>query len=170
MMGVKVIFSDLGIESLTKKFAAIDGMKVTPGFQGPSARDKGDSDVSVATRAQLNEFGTEKIPQRSFMRSTMFEKRADIVKSFGIEFHSLFGLGGFSTPITALAGVGEKIAQMMTRKIDTSYSWAKQNAGSTIRRKGFNYPLHDTDQMANSVTYAVRSPEGNIQRLGGPRG
>lgn len=164
-MGVTITYKDTGLRELRERLKALTKLSLTLGFQGESGRQKYATGVNVATVAMFQEFGTFRIPQRSFLRSTMFEQRERVeeimARAATLVVH---GLG----PVAALSDAGGLIAGLIKRKIDTSMGWAKRNQPSTIAAKGFNFPLHETELMAKSVTWAVRKGR-SIVTMGGPK-
>lgn len=164
-MSVSISFHDQGLRELRKRLKAISRLHLTLGFQGPSGRQRYPTGVNVATVAAFQEFGTFRIPQRSFLRATMFEQRdkVEAIMARAVRL-TTFGLG----PVAALSDAGGQIAALIKRKIETSRAWAKRNQPSTVARKGFDYPLHETDLMAESVTWAVRKGR-SIVAMGGPQ-
>ena len=76
-----VVDIDLGFKDIVKSIANQQGKTVLIGFQETAKtryQTKGDrtqkAGESVAGYAAKNEFGTDKIPQRSFLRSTMIKE------------------------------------------------------------------------------------------------
>lgn len=143
-----------GLDLLKKQLAKLKGLRLTLGFQGEKAATLYENGANVATVAFWQEFGTINIPARGFLRSTMLEKRDAIARVQAVELAPVFTQG--RDPVKALAAIGSKVAAMVKRKIDTSRQWATPNAPSTVAKKGDDYPLHESDLMSESVTYAVR--------------
>jgi len=147
-------------------------LTLTIGFQGKDGRQKYPTGINVATVALYNEFGTDGhgggrganlgIPARSFLRGTLFERRHDIETEMATSLGAI--VNGRTTPIAGLSDVGQKVARMVTEKIRGSRGWAKGNAASTIKNKGFDWPLHETLKLRDSVSWAVRkgSAKGSI--------
>jgi hypothetical protein len=117
-----------------------------------------DSEVTVAQIATWNEFGTETeeglvhVPERSFMRSTIREKKKDIIalqKRLLVQIR----MGKFTVD-QALGILGEFAADKIRRKIvDLKIP---PNAAQTIAKKGSSNPLIGiTTQLKNSITYEV---------------
>lgn len=121
------------------------------GFPEEKSESKTGTNLTVAQVATFHEFGTEHIPERSFIRSTVAENRADI-NSF-IENLKPSILNGAS--LKALSILGEYVQNLIKKKIQTGGDWAPLKA-STIRAKGSSKPLIDTGQMLNSIRYVVK--------------
>ena len=154
--------------------AELSQLSLTVGVQG----DKGAAihpmaDVSVATVAALQEYGSIDSPARPFMRRTLNEQRGAIgdlyVRTLRAGVRKAVESG--ADPADDLAKVGAAVVKMVRDKIDDSPSWAAPNADSTIAKKGHAHPLiggrADPERfepggtMRNSITWAVRK-QGQI--------
>lgn len=136
-----------GIEALVKRVK-------TPGTVDVGIIDAGQHASGDATVAQIgmwNEFGTERIPERSFFRSTVQEEEKHIVSLQRKLLKSISD--GKITTDKALALLGEFLSDKIRRKIVALNE--PPNAPSTIKAKGSSNPLVDTGQLKNSVTYEV---------------
>lgn len=109
--------------------------------------------LSVAEYAAKNEFGTDKIPQRSFMR-TAFDENLNQIE---IVIQEQFGavIDGFQSVENAYGNVGQEVVGLIKTKIRTITF--PPNSPTTIAMKGSSKPLIDFGQMLASVTYAVRT-------------
>ena len=136
-----------GIEAIIKR------VKI-PGTVDVGVIDAGkhnESELTVASIAYIHEFGTDTIPERSFMRSTLKEKKKDIVelkKKLLVKIQS-----GEMTMDKALALLGEFTKDLIQQKIVAISD--PPNTPETIKRKGSSNPLIDTGQTKNSITYEV---------------
>jgi len=147
MSKVKRIKKKGGIPALKKR------IKV-PGIVSVGIIDAGshiDGDLTVASIGFIHEFGTEKIPERSFMRSTIQEKKKDII-ALQKKLLKQIVLGAISQN-KALGLIGEFTSDLMSQKIVSISD--PPNKSQTIKRKGSSNPLVDTGQMKNSITYEV---------------
>lgn len=98
--------------------------------------------------AYRNEYGTERIPQRAFLR-TAFDNHVDEAIDKYAESVAKDG---------NCCGNLQTIADNMAEKVKESIksgNWPP-NAPSTVRRKGKNTPLIDTGNMLDSVKGEVR--------------
>lgn len=119
--------------------------KFTGGRQ--KAKETHSSGLTVADVMLYNEFGTERIPERPVIRSTVT----------GARFHDLMAkltwamvLGKMGV-MQALGILGEAVQSEMKRRIvDKEFEANKQ---STIDRKGSSTPLIDTGQLKESLRY-----------------
>lgn len=93
------------------------------------------NDKENATKALYNEFGTEKIPERPFIRRG-FDNIETIVKN-----------------ANSPSEVGEQMVKNMKKAILRSEY--PRNAPSTIKKKGFDFPLVEHWDMYHNLTYKV---------------
>ncbi len=164
-----VKFIDKGLGQISNKIKRLKQLNLTIGFQGEKAGQLYETGINVATVATFQEFGTQDIPARSFLRASMFEHRDKIVRIWTLAMQRMLAQKTV-TPEIMLGRVGRAIVKLIERKIRNSRTWAKPNAESTIRGKGFDFPLHDTFLLSRSVTWAVRNPSGTILAIGGSSG
>jgi hypothetical protein len=157
-----VTFKDKGLKALTAQLKAMGEFALTIGYQGQGGAHMYPTGVNVATVALMNEFGTRDIPARSWLRQTLVVDQAQIEDAIAKAFGRVFA--GTATALAAFAEVGAFITKRMKLRIDLSLKWAKPNKPGTVRQKGFNYPLHDTDRLARSLSWAVHQggPTGTI--------
>lgn len=135
------------VEKMLAEFA--EGLK----GKGKGARagyfdgDANEDGVSLPNIALWNEFGTARIPARSFLRNAQNKankRGANLVKARLDE----------GTNVDALC---KELAVMLTDEIKKSIragNW-EPNAPSTIRKKHSSKPLIDTGQLLNSTHGAV---------------
>jgi hypothetical protein len=139
--GVDGSFVEIGINEK-------EGSERHPG--NPSdGRQSRTSTATVAEVAFFNEYGTSKIPERSFIRSTVDEKRARFERIRDRQLNLL--VQGKTSVQRGLDTLGFDIQQAIRNKIITLSS--PPNAPSTQRIKGFNNPLIDSQRMLNSITF-----------------
>ena len=143
-------------EKLKATLKEIDGLCAFVGFQDRSGKyEKGKNPASVAQVAMFNEYGTENMPARPFMRNTL-EKHSDELKDFSTNV-VLKGVMNGDDAKTAMNKMGSYTKGLMQREIrDGEYA---PNAPSTIRKKKSSHPLIDTGRMRQSVVYEVRKEE-----------
>lgn len=108
-----------------------------------------DSDMSVAAVATVHEFGTESIPERSFLRAGL---RRNVQKYKRLNRASLQKiLRGQTDFESGLALLGEMAKSDVQAEI-TNGDFAPLEP-ETIRRKGSSKPLIDKGQMRQSVAW-----------------
>lgn len=107
--------------------------------------------VSVIDVAIWNEFGTETIPERSFIRA-WFDLNRDKVK-LSIERMMQAVMAGKYTKDQALNLLGLRwVAEVQKRM---SEGIPPPNAPSTIAKKGSDKPLIDTGQLRSSIKHTI---------------
>lgn len=129
--------------------ALIKKGRVKVGF--PKNSGSYDDGTNVVDVAIWNEFGTENIPARSFMRTAIAEHKKeyrdlgiqmakDIIKGKGSIREGLQMIG-----LVAASDIQNKITEIQEPAL----------AESTIERKGSTKPLINTGKLRQSVTYEV---------------
>ena len=111
---------------------------------------KYDDDTYVAQEARWNEYGIG-VPARPFMRPAVFEKKQEYTELLRSEYKK--AIKDNQSTINVLKAVGEKAVAGIQSQI-----WGGHylpNSPATIKRKGKNKPLIDTELMVNSVSYQV---------------
>ena len=142
---------DRGYRRILRSMGATRSAKVYVGVRQGKTTEDGQS---LALVAAANEFGTAdgRIPERSFLRSTVEENRrryGDILRDSVIKVAVL----GVSTVDRELNRLGARAAgdvQEKIRSIDTP-----PNAPSTIARKGTDNPLIETGRLRQSIDWEV---------------
>jgi hypothetical protein len=140
----RVIDRDRGFKAFKRRLGQADDLRVVVGYV----------DSRIATYAAANEYGTEHIPSRPFMRSTA-DSNAD---KYAAELQRLMErviVTGKGTPVGALTRVGLMHRNDLIKAIT---SWTSPpNAPATIERKGTDAPLRDTGTMQRAIAVEVRS-------------
>jgi len=122
---------------------------VKVGVVGNAAKERDDDGATVAEYASYNEFGTENIPERSFIRATIDERRNRL---FGkaLQLQSAVLAGKMSLDL-ALDQIGLLTQANIQQKIEKLRDPA--NAPSTVAAKGSSNPLIDTGRLRQSISY-----------------
>lgn len=144
-----VIDRDLGFSEIITHLKKLADKEIKVGIQGDESGEY-ENGVSVIDVAIFNEYGTDKIPARPFIRQCFqlhskeaFERLEKVV--------GFIGQGGDVD--VALGNIGQWYEQRMKRVL-TTYPWEK-NSVATIRKKGSSKPLIDTRQLRDSIRYKV---------------
>jgi len=135
--------TDLGFKALMSFLGKKRTVAVLVGIRG----DKGSDLVQYAA---ANEFGTARIPERSFLRSTVISKQHRYIRLIREAVRKL--LDGFS-PDIAFGRLGMLAVADVQRTIRNRVP--PPNAPLTIARKGSDVPLIDTGRMRQSIDYVV---------------
>ena len=113
-----------------------------------------DSELTVAEVGFYNEFGTEKIPERSFMRRTIIEKKKAIKAS--ITKLSKLIVEKKLDEKQALGLLGEQTSGFIKKTIIAVKS-PIESPQTLLKKKGVSNPLIDTSQMLNSITWKIEN-------------
>ena len=137
-----------GLRLLKKK---LKKAKVKVGL--PKGSDNYKDGTSVIEVGAIHEFGSpsKKIPERSFIRSTINEQKetySKIAQSQGILI-----INGKQSLSKALEHIGIWGQREIQKKF-TNNDWAK-NSLLTIKSKGSSKPLIDTGHLRQSITWSV---------------
>jgi len=139
---------DRGLKKFMRELQHAKNLEVVIGLQ------EGDTngELSIAEYAAYNEYGTGKIPERSFMRSTFDEKVSDINRDIDNKYRQV--QAGKMNIYSALNLVGLRHGRDIQKKIGSNISPA--NSPMTIAKKGSGKTLIDTGAMINAVRHIVR--------------
>lgn len=142
-MKAKIVDNDQGFADLIERLGDARSVSVLVGIRGK----RGSKLVKIAA---ANEFGTRKIPARSFLRATvdlnvgkytlLLEQVADKL---------ILGI----PPDQAVGIVGAVAVGDIQRRIRDRI--APPNAAYTIAKKGSDVPLIDTGRLRQSIDYTV---------------
>lgn len=149
---------DSGLNQILKDINSLPRRQILIGIQEDSQTKaqskngrKQKQGVSIAQYAAANEFGTEKIPQRSFMRSTFDEKLPDIMRVINSSFGRV--VDRKIPPIKAYREIGQAVEGFVKMKIHQIMS--PPNSPVTIELKKSSKPLIDFGQMVAAVRYII---------------
>lgn len=149
------------------KFASHDlGMKnmlrLMNTLKDPRSVDVGliDAEPEVVLRGMINEYGWEKgnIPARPWFSTVVDARSQDWMRLWTAEFWRIFKNPDSGKTAKHLQ---KYIAEIMQADIADSIEqgdWVP-NAESTIAKKGFDWPLVETGELANSITYRLSRPK-----------
>lgn len=137
---VKII-NHINIDGLLQDVRRSNGKTVEVGF----------FDAKNATKAAYNEYGTDKIPSRPFMR-TAIKKNS---KSWGDKC-------GKAMKAMIQGMPSEQVAELLAMQMKADFSkslvsggWTP-NAPATVRAKGSSRPLVDTGEMRADINYRIK--------------
>ena len=143
-----VIDRDLGYNRIMHNLQKLYGMEVVAGMLRDSGKaSNGASYVDIAT---WNEYGTERIPSRPFIRISADTNKAAWEKLAQQCVNNVIDGG---SPRDAAQVVGHRMVEDI-RKVFGS-SELKANAPSTIKKKGRNEPLVDSGEMRRRVNFRI---------------
>lgn len=144
-----------GLEDLQKRMKDARGRSVVKvGIQETAGAHQGEAEgLSVADVGSFHEFGTDNIPQRSFIRAPIQDNKADLQGLQRTLLREVM-LGNKSTG-EALALIGEKAQSDMVAAINAGIEPGLEQ--STIDAKGSSTPLIDSGQLKQSIRYKVET-------------
>lgn len=154
-MSVTIRDRDAGYAALVARVFGL--AKVKPRIdvgvlEGPGGETHGDDAVTVLEVAVWNEFGTDSVPSRSFVRAWFDEHEAELRQELVKLMQAV--VRGERTKDQVLELLGQRcVAQIQARIAD---GIDPPNAPSTIARKGSSKPLIDTGALRSSISYRVR--------------
>lgn len=107
--------------------------------------------ATIADIAAFNEFGTERIPARSFIRAWADESIAENKRILSAIARNV--VTGKATAEQGLDQAGLRFVGEIQNRISNGVQ--PPNAPSTIARKGSSTPLIDTGQLRSSIRHRV---------------
>lgn len=146
-MGSRVIRRDLGYDDMRLRLKSMKGSYTKVGVQADSKEQDGITDL--VTVAAANEFGTEHIPERSFMRSTFAEERDRLKVITAAEADAV--MAGKKTTEQSLQQIGEYYQGRIQAKIQSHPPPA--NSPATIKAKGSSGTLIDSGTLVQSIRH-----------------
>jgi len=141
---------DKGFDEFVRLSRAIDGRGVKFGIQADAGADP-QSGTDLIDIAIFNEFGTETIPARPFMRD--FAEKNGRVLGQAMDRIAVAVQGGQLGVEIALDQLGMFAEKHQKAHVQQSKKWAKPNAPSTVEKKGSDVPLIDHAVMVNAIRY-----------------
>lgn len=142
------------IEGLADSYVLIgfqEGSVTKSQVKGKRRKQAGKSMPQIAAE---NEFGTDRIPARSFMRTSFDENRDRLVQVINGEYDKI--VQGTSTTRKSLNAIGLLGVDQVQTKIRAIYH--PPNSPRTIAAKKSSKPLIDFGQMIQSVRHKVVIP------------
>lgn len=108
-------------------------------------------DAGIAEYAAYNEFGTSKMPSRSFIRSTLENDEASINKAIKSSFEQVLN-GGSAYSLITKAGL--HIQGLIQKTIRSGVG--PVNSPATIKKKGHGKTLRDSGALMGAISFEVR--------------
>lgn len=151
---VKTRYNTRLLTDLKTRAKAMAGSYVTVGVDESAGRYE-DSNATVAEVAIFNEFGTDTIPERSFMRSALNENHATLARWYAEVMRKILTEGW--TVEKALTALGYRTQVLIQNKIKSNVP--PPNAPSTEakkRRKGIPpRTLIETTLLLRSIAFRL---------------
>lgn len=137
---------DHGYRTMRERLDLMANSYTQVGVQAGSKESDGITDL--VTVAAANEFGTDRTPERSFMRSTFDEDKDQIAAIKASEAQAVLNGKDIGT---SLALIGSWHAGRIQAKIHSHPP--PPNAPETIARKGSSGTLIDSGQLVQSISH-----------------
>lgn len=153
-MAPHVVVLDRGWKDIKKRIRDLDGKGVAVGIRARDAGKQGPDGTDVIDYAIYNEFGTETIPARPFMRRTAATAEAEVRKVAGRWAGMV--VAGRMTVAQALGSLGEFYMAKIQGTIRSATGWAAPLSPRTIKAKGSTKPLIDHGVLINTVGWERR--------------
>ena len=149
-MAVKYVMDkDLGMRNIMAEFRNAHKAELVVGVLEGSKNAEG---FNIAEYAAANEFGTDKIPSRPFMRTAFDENKPGYIR-YMEKIVKQMGQEAFARMVTTLGLKAEKDIQ----KTITGRDFLPKLADSTIKaKKGSSKTLVDSSAMVNSIKHLIR--------------
>ncbi len=162
-MSGRVTTTDNGAREMLRRVHELaGGLLVKVGILDDAPKDvhpgEKPSSLTLVEIAGIHEFGAPEqgIPQRSFIRATVDERRADVQRLSVVLAKDV--LTGKRTAAQALDALGAKVSGWMQKRIADGIP--PQLKAETLKRKTVNgavgdVPLVDTGQLKSSIAWVV---------------
>lgn len=147
--GIRGSFDDAGLTALEKGLEEFRAYETQVGYYGGLTYPDG---TAVSAVAAFHEFGTATMPQRSFIRSTLEDKRREIAQ---VTQEALADVLNGGNPRSAASKIARTIAYYVYQKLLTAKLWAAPLAQSTVDRKGHSTPLLDEKRLRTDLMWRV---------------
>jgi hypothetical protein len=148
-MGVSVKVIDRGLAKFVKDQSQMAGRGVKVGIQADAGKEPG-SGMDVLDVAIFNEFGTEDIPARPFVRDFFDKNRKVLGMAMDRQANAV---AGGADPGAAMDTLGLWVEKHQKAHVQQSPGWAVANAPSTVKKKGSSTPLIDHAVMLGAIRY-----------------
>lgn len=153
-MGVRVVQLDLGKRKIIKNAQELARKRVSVGvFKDSEGYDTPEGFVSGADVAMFNEFGTDTIPERSFIRQPLRAKRRKLSNTIVSVIKKL------NRRTISVDKARKEVAKVYVDVIKDAIlkKAIPPNAPLTIKLKGRDDPLVDTYKLYNNIKYKIES-------------
>lgn len=150
---MKIKDTDKGFLAIKKALLSLRKKEIKVGIH-EGAGENAKTGTLIVDYAIANEYGTSRIPERSFMRSTYDEKEKEWNKALDKIVGGVIE-GDVSNIEQKISFVGVQIVNDIKEKIDSNIPPSLSEA--TIKRKGSSKTLIDTGIMRASITYKIEN-------------
>lgn len=151
----KITDKDKGFNDYFDGLKKLDGLRSKVGIQGQEGRanHKG-SNLTTVALATIHEFGTNRIPQRSFIRSTADENKQKYEKRLSLIYKKLTKNPKLFNAHGEMLKTGEAVRRDVIKKIKSNIPPPIKEE-TRKRKKGEGVALIDTGQLIGSISSVV---------------
>ena len=142
---------DKGYKDLVRRVYGVGKPKITVGIFEVAGAKTYEEGLTLIEVAIANEFGTDRIPERSFIRAWFDENEEKIRAAVRVMLEAT--IRGKYQPKQALELLGQKFVGEIQKRIAAGIEPA--NAPATIAAKGSSTPLIDKGTLRAGITYKV---------------
>ena len=135
-----------------REIERFEGLEIRAGILANEGAETHSEGLTVLDVASFHEFGTRRIPARSFLRGYYDERESDLDEGLDRMLASV--VAGKRTAQSAGDAFGSAVVAGIQKRISDRIEPALADA--TIARKGSDVPLIDTGQLRSSITYDLR--------------
>lgn len=145
-----------GLTALIQRMQKLDGTEIENGFFEGDRYGAENFNLPVAFVAYMNEYGhsigIQGVPERPFMHDTYEDKMNQLHMARAMRNVFVAAIVDGRTVDRVLSQTAKMVVDLIQESID---DYPGSNSTTTIKRKGFNDPLRDTDKMLNSVKFRI---------------
>lgn len=169
-MSLKVTYTDTGWSDFMAELGRLNSAGLQVGIPDDDVHPSGKRTTEIAA---WNEFGTPEaakpIPARPAFTTTLEANKGRYGRSMGRMVQG--ALGGYRDIENSLEEIGSIIKQDLKEAIQDWYE--PPNAAFTVKNKGENNPLVETEHLQEAITVSVENaaktaPKGRGSRLRDP--
>lgn len=150
MADVEVKINNKGLEKELALMQKMANASVKIGIQSDAGKHK-KSGVDVVDIAIWNEFGTDEIPSRPFIRQCFADNQEAVSRRLRQVVNRVAKGGDLKNELSRMGQWYENKQKHTLKK----YPW-EPNSKATKKRKKSSRPLIDTAQLVNSIRYEVK--------------
>jgi len=143
------------LPTLIKRLDKLNGTEISVGFFEEDRYGPENGNLSVATVAAMNEFGTKFNPTRPFMSDTFSDSMNQLYMARGMKSIFTDILKGGTASQRLMNTLGKLSAGMMQYSIQDYASRGGNSPATIALKKGRDTPLIDSGKMLESVKFYI---------------
>lgn len=153
-MGFTIKFESK-LPALIKRLDKLDGTELSAGFYEEDRYGPENHNLSVATVAAMNEFGTKYNPTRPFMSDAFSDSMNQLYMARGMKNVFIDVIKGGTGSQRLMNTLGKLTAGMIQYSIQDYASRGGNSAATIALKKGRDTPLIDSGKMLESVKFYI---------------